>query len=67
MRTCIDMSPINMGEAATHLESARLFDPADLHRLEATRSDQPFDFVATTVVVGHVEQNRWLGDRFLED
>ena len=33
-------------KVATHLESARLFDPADLHRLEASRSDQPLDFVA---------------------
>ena len=27
-----------------HLESTRLLDPADLHRLEAGRSDQPLDF-----------------------
>jgi hypothetical protein len=45
-------------KVATHLEPARLFDPADLHRLEASGSDQPFDFVAPAVVVGHVEQNR---------
>ena len=48
-------------QVAAHLESARLFDPADLHRLEAGRSNQPLDFVATTVVVGHVEQHRRLG------
>ena len=48
-------------KVTTHLEPARLFDPADLHRLEASRSDQPLDFVATTVIIDHVEQNRWLG------
>ena len=48
-------------KVATDLEAARLFDPADLYRLEASRSDQPLDFVATTVIIDHVEQNRWLG------
>ncbi len=33
-------------KVATHFEPARLFDPADLHRLEASGSDQPLDFVA---------------------
>ena len=48
-------------KVATHFEPARLVEPADLHRLEASSSDQPLDFVVTTVVVGHVEQNRLLG------
>ncbi len=48
-------------KVAIHFEPARLVDPARLHRLEASGSDQPLDFVATTVVVDHVEQNRWLG------
>jgi len=46
---------------AAHLESARLFDPADPHRLKARRSDQVLDFVAPMLVLGHVEQNRGLG------
>lgn len=46
---------------AAQPESARLFDPADPHRLETRRSDQAFDFVASTLVVGHVEQNCGLG------
>jgi hypothetical protein len=33
-------------KVAAHLESARLFDPAVLLRLEAGRSDQPLDFLA---------------------
>jgi len=45
-------------KVAAHLESTRLFDPADLHRLEAGRPDQPLDFLASTVVVGHVEEDR---------
>ena len=44
---------------AVHLESTRLFDPADLHRLEAGRSDQPLDFPAGAVVIGHVKQHGW--------
>jgi hypothetical protein len=47
-------------KVATHLEPAGLVDSADLHRLESCRSDQPLDFVATTGIVGHVEQNRRL-------
>ncbi|MGH3188296.1 MAG: hypothetical protein ACRDOL_13680 [Streptosporangiaceae bacterium] len=39
-------------KVAAHLESTRLPDPAGLHRLEAGRSDQPFDFLASTVVAG---------------
>jgi hypothetical protein len=54
-------------KVAAHLESTRLFDPADLHRLEAGRSDQPLDFLASTVVVGRVEEDRRSGDRLLED
>jgi hypothetical protein len=30
-------------------------------QLEASRSDQLLDLVATAVVVGDVEQNRWFG------
>ncbi len=48
-------------KVATHFEPARLVDPADFHRLEASGLNQPLDFVITTVVGGHVEQNRWLG------
>ena len=46
---------------AAHLESARLFDVADPHRLKAGRSDQVLDFVAPVLVLGHVEQNCGLG------
>jgi hypothetical protein len=45
-------------KVAAHLESTRLLDPADLHRLEAGRSDQPLDFFAGAVVVGRVEADR---------
>jgi hypothetical protein len=38
-------------KVAAHLESARLFDPAGLHRVEAGRSDQPLDFLASTVML----------------
>jgi hypothetical protein len=44
-------------KVAADLEPARLFDPAGLHRLEAGRSDQPLDCLASTVVIGHVEQD----------
>jgi len=47
-------------EGRRPLEPARLFDPAGLHRLEAGGSDQPLDFVAGTVVVGRVEEDRRL-------
>ena len=47
-------------KVAAHLESTRLFDPADLHWLEAGRSDQPLDFLAITVDVGRVEEDRRL-------
>jgi hypothetical protein len=47
-------------KVAPNLESTRLFDPADLHRLEAGRSDQPLDFLASTVIVGRVEEDRRL-------
>jgi hypothetical protein len=45
-------------KVAAHLEPARLCEPAGLHRLEASRPDQPLDFLARTVVVGYVEQDR---------
>jgi len=45
---------------AAHLEPTRLFDTADLRRLETGRSDQPPDFLASTVIVGRVEQDRRL-------
>jgi hypothetical protein len=48
-------------KVSAHLESARLFDPADPHRLKARRSDQVLDFGAPVLVLGHVEQNRGLG------
>jgi hypothetical protein len=48
-------------KVAAYLESTRLLDPAGLHRLEPGRPDQPFDFLASTVVVGRVEQDRRLG------
>jgi ketosteroid isomerase-like protein len=35
-----------------------LADPADLHRIEARRPDQPLDFLASPVVIGRVEQDR---------
>ena len=47
-------------KVAAHLEPTGLFDPADLHRLEAGRSDQPLNFLASTVVVGRVEEDRQL-------
>ena len=46
---------------AAHLKSARLFDPADPHRLKAHGSDQVLDFVVPMLVHGRVEQNRGLG------
>jgi hypothetical protein len=52
-------------KVATDLEAARLFEPADLHRLKACSSDQPLDFVVTSVVVGHRTMSS--GDRVLED
>jgi hypothetical protein len=48
-------------KVATHFEPAGPVGPADFDRLETGGRDQPLDFVATTVVVGRVEQNRWLG------
>ncbi|MFY9889608.1 MAG: hypothetical protein WAK71_14950 [Streptosporangiaceae bacterium] len=48
-------------KVAAHLEPTRLFDPADLRRLEAGCSDQPLDFLAGPVVVGRVEQDRPIG------
>jgi hypothetical protein len=47
-------------KVAAHLEPARLFEPAGLDRLEAGRSDQPLNFLASTVVVGRVEEDRRL-------
>ena len=47
-------------KVATHLEPTRLFDPADLHWLEAGRSDQPLDFLASAIVVGRIEEDRRL-------
>jgi hypothetical protein len=47
-------------KVAAHLESTRLLDPADLHRLEACRSYQPLDFLAGPVIVGRVEEDRRL-------
>ena len=47
-------------KVAAHLESTRLVDPTDAHRLEAGRSDQPLDFLAGTVVIGRVEEHRRL-------
>jgi hypothetical protein len=47
-------------KVAADLEPTRLFDPVGLDRLEADRPDQPLDFLASTVVVGRVEQNRRL-------
>ena len=47
-------------KVAAHLEPTGLFDPADLHRLEAGGADQPLNFLAGTVVVGHVEEDRQL-------
>ena len=44
-------------KVAVHLESTRLFDPADLHWLEAGRSNQPLDFLSSAIVVGHVEKD----------
>jgi hypothetical protein len=43
-------------KVAAHLEPARLFDPADLRRLEAGRSDQPLDFLASNLVAGRIEE-----------
>jgi hypothetical protein len=36
-----------IAKVAAHLEPARLFESAGLHRLEAGRSDQPLDFLAS--------------------
>ena len=45
-------------KVAAHFEPTGLLDPADLHRLEAGRSDQPLDFLTSTIVVGGVEEDR---------
>jgi hypothetical protein len=45
-------------KVAAHLEPTRLLDPARLDRLEAGHPDQPLDFLASTVVVGRVEEDR---------
>jgi hypothetical protein len=47
-------------KVAADLESTRLFEPADLHRFESGRCDQPLDSLASTVVVGRVEEDRRL-------
>jgi hypothetical protein len=47
-------------QVAADLEPARLFDPAGLHWLEASRADQPLDFLVSTVVAGQIEQDRRL-------
>ena len=47
-------------KVAAHLERAGRFEPARLDRLEAGRSDQPLNFLASTVVVGGVEEDREL-------
>ena len=39
-------------KVAPHLESSRLLESADSHRLEAGRADQLLDFPAGAVVVG---------------
>jgi hypothetical protein len=44
-------------KVAAHLESTGLFDAADLHGLEAGRSDQPFDLPAGALVVRRVKEN----------
>jgi hypothetical protein len=43
-------------KVAAHLEPARLFDPADLHRLKPGRSDQPLDLLVGLVIVSRVEE-----------
>ena len=48
-------------KVAPNLEAARLFDPTDLQWLKASRADQPVNFVAGFVIIGHVEENRSLG------
>jgi hypothetical protein len=50
-------------KVAAHFESIRMLDPADLHRLNAGRSDQPLD--SSPVVVGRVEKDspRWSGSQ----
>jgi hypothetical protein len=40
---------------AAHFESARLFDPADPHRLKARRSDQVLDFDASMLELGNLD------------
>ena len=47
-------------EVTAHLESTRLLDVTDLHRLEAGSSDQPLDFLTGTLIVGGVEEDRRL-------
>ena len=47
-------------KVAAHLEPTRLFDRADLRRLEAGRSDEPLDFLASNLVVGRIEEHRRL-------
>jgi hypothetical protein len=44
-------------KVAAHVESTGLFDAADLHGLEAGRSDQLFDLSGCTLVVRGVEED----------
>ena len=53
-------------KVAAHLESTRLFDSANLRRLEAGTSDQSLDFIASTVVTGREKSTAGTGDRLLE-
>ncbi len=55
---CLCWADYEVVKVAAHLESTRLLDSADLHWLEARRADQTLDFVASTVVVCRVEQDR---------
>jgi hypothetical protein len=45
-------------KVAAPLESTRLFDPADLHRLQASRRDHSLDFLAGTVVALRIDSER---------
>jgi hypothetical protein len=57
---CLCGADYEVVKVAAYLESTGLLESAGLHRLEAGCSDQPLDFLASTVLVGHVEEDRRL-------
>ncbi len=59
-RLCFCFAHNEVVKVAAYLEPSRLGDPAGLHRLEASRPDQPLGFAAGADVIGSVEEDRWI-------